>query len=170
MRLWVGPDGQLINLDDGEEMAHSWAVCIGAADYGLDPEPVADHRRKFDAGEVDLDYDLLITMAEMAGWSRISRDAKGTSLAISGSSIENCRAALKAVRPFGLNANSFYLEIEVIDGNVLRRSHCDLSTASALSRFEKFGVHPPMKTYTWPITDNELLCAWTNTQLVAPKF
>lgn len=154
MRLWIGPDGERIDLDE-TDMSHSLAVARDPARYGLAPDPIERHLADFEAGENDLDYETLIAMAEMKGWVRVSRDADfGSLLAVSASDERTARRALAAL--FDGLVPALLLEIERIEDGKLKRSFRDLDEDAALAFVVK-GRLPPKREHVTEVDTPELL-------------
>lgn len=153
MRLWVGPEGERIELDE-RDMPHSVAVARDPARYGLAPDPIERHLADFEAGENNLDYETLIAMAEMKGWVRVSRDAFGSLLAVSASDERTARRALAAL--FDGPVPALLLEIERIEDGKLKRSFRDLDEDAALA-FVVRGRLPPKREHVTEVDTPELL-------------
>jgi hypothetical protein len=114
-RMWLGPEGQSINLDN-PWMSHHDYVIDHSATFGLDDTSEANGY----AG--DYDVNVIDALAEENGWVRISADITdvraSSGILISASSIGDVRRALK-----WLFDHSYYpehLEIEVEEVNMGR--------------------------------------------------
>jgi len=154
MRLWIGPDGERIDLD-GMDISHSMAVVRDAVLYGLDPDPLDRHWAEVEAGDADLDFDTVIVLAEMTGWVRVSRDAAKGALAVSASSEKHARRGLASVVGDGL-PGPVQLEIEALGGGVIERCFRNLDAEEALAFLDK-GRLSPARSYATPVAVTALL-------------
>ena len=121
-RLWVGPDGETLDCDE-MDMSHALGVVTYPERFGL--SCFADRLRESFESD-DFDFDLVIALAERAGWARVSRDATAAStVAISAATP---RAAARAVgvlsRHHGIVAARIDVEISLVaDGRLLQTYH-----------------------------------------------
>lgn len=123
MRLWISPDHERIDLDDLDDgISHSIMVVDNPALYGIDPVSMQDYMRSINNEETDeiFDYDAVITLAEMDGWVRVSRDAANGRLAISASKALTARRAVRKLEEDGFYIGSVDLHFEWIVGGVIR--------------------------------------------------
>lgn len=137
MRLWIGPEGEMVDLDL-EDRPHSLAVAQDPERFGLAPGPLVDHLAECDDPDLDVefDYDTVILLAETKGWTRISRDATAGTLAVSAASETAARRAIRLLEGRGHGSLAFEVEIERFDGGFVRRSlhRMDMRQAAAFMR------------------------------------
>jgi hypothetical protein len=132
MRLWISPELEKIEINDG--ISHSMTVVDDPLRYGLDPIAVADYMRLVNDGDADVqfDFDAVITLAEMAGWVRISGYdfSDGREIALSTSDARPARRVLRAMREDGLSfEGGVALEFErILNGRIIME-HRSLDTA-----------------------------------------
>jgi hypothetical protein len=132
MRLWISPELETIEIADGD--SHSMTIVEDPQRYDLDPVAVAEYMRLVNDGDADVqfDFDAVITLAEMAGWVRISgyAAADGDETALSAS---DARSARKAVRSMKEAGHPFHhglaLEFERIQNGRIVMEHRSLSAA-----------------------------------------
>lgn len=134
MRLWISPELEKIEIADGE--SHSKTIVEDPLRFDLDPAAVADYMRVVNDGDADVqfDFDAVITLAEMAGWVRLSGDLAGTGIGELAVSAGDARSARKALRGLQEEGHSFAggigLEFERIHGNSIVSEHRSLDEAS----------------------------------------
>lgn len=157
MRLWIGPDNEIIDLDE-DDLPHSLSVTGDPALFGLDPGPVARHMAEIETPgrDLDFDYDTIIVLAEMNGWVRVSRDASKGQAAVSASSTRQARRAIAHLMELAPGSPAIDLEIERIDGVHVDRLFCSLS-ADETARFVRLGSLPACRKYRTNVEDIGLL-------------
>lgn len=157
MRLWIGPDDEIIDLDDEDE-PHSLFVAKRPERFGLREAPVSAHLAALQAPGCDceFDYDTVIVMAEMNGWVRMSRDASKGAAAVSASDPRHARRAIKLLAGLAPGFMSVDLEIERIDRDCVVRSLRRLPPDEVV-RFMDKGILSPERTYSTAIAEPSLL-------------
>lgn len=159
MRLWIGPDDEIIDLDVDYE-SHSLAVANEPDRFGLLAGPVRQHMEDIadPDGDRDFDYDTVIVMAETKGWVRLSRDAMKGSAAVSASDPAHARRALRKLLRDAPGFVSVDLEIERFEGNAVIRSMRMLGPEETLA-FVRHGKLPDTDAYSTPVAEPLLLAA-----------
>lgn len=134
MRLWFSPELEKIEIADGD--SHSMTIIENPLRFDLDPAAVADYMRVANDGDADVqfDFDAVITLAEMAGWVRLSGELAGTGIGELAVSAGDARSARKALRGLQEECHSFAgsvgLELERIHGSSIVSEHRSLDEAS----------------------------------------
>lgn len=120
-RLWIGPDGRMLDCDD-LDLSHSMTVVNSPIDFGLGH--LAGRLARMVESE-DFDFDHVIAMAERNGWTRTSRDAAGGALIAVSSGSGRCAAtALRRLKAsHGFVPDLVDVEISDLDERRLVQSY-----------------------------------------------
>ncbi len=154
MRLWISPELEKIEIADGD--SHSMTIVEDPLRFDLDPAAVADYMRLVNDGDSDVqfDFDAVITLAEMAGWVRISAYLPGIGGSQMGLSAPDARRARKALRSMQEDGHSFAggvgLEFERIQGKAIVSEHRSLD-AAAVDLFIQRGRLPMAQRGSIPV-------------------
>ena len=153
MRFWISPTLEKIEIFDGK--GHSMTVVDDPERYGLDAAAVAAYMQKINDVDADFEFDYLtvITLAEMAGWVRTSRDGDSGrgEIAVSASDVRRARKAVRDLQADGYEfPGGIKLEIESISGNAIVSQYRVLDT-DAVDLFTQSGRLPMARCYTTPI-------------------
>lgn len=126
-RLWLGPSGQVAELD--EDKSHADWVRENHETVGLTPDELEACTNRIDTepGETIFYSDLLIAFAEQHGWVRVSRDATFmTPLALSGSSLQTIRRGALWLSERGCLGNHIDVEVDTVADGMVRTQHHNL--------------------------------------------
>jgi len=135
-RLWLGPLGEVIDLDEDGD-SHSAYIVHNEDVFGIGDQTMADATNNDD----DLNYDLLIAAAEARGWVRISRDAggnNGQAVAISARDARGIAYGLRWLEKNAFVVRMLQAEVETLSGTSVNRRYFQLS-GEALERFRRRG-------------------------------
>jgi hypothetical protein len=144
MRLWISPELEKIEIEDGG--SHSTTIVDDPLRYGLDPVAVADYMREINDEDADaqFDFETVISLAEMAGWVRTSRDGarQDGEIAISACDVRRARKAIRSLIEDGHHfPGGIKLHIERIEGSLIVSEYRDLD-GEALDLFLHNGRLP----------------------------
>ena len=158
MRLWIGPDNEMVDLDL-VDLPHSFYVAENPDRFGLAPGIVKAHMEKaFSSdGDFDFDYDTVIVMAEMNGWVRVSRDATSSGqAAVSASCEKDAQRAIIFLSGIAPGFTGADVEIERLVGSRVERTFASLSPDDTI-RFMKHGVLKNAHRFASEVGDPDLL-------------
>ena len=154
-RLWISPDGEVIDCDD-LQLSHGMTVARHPVRFGLPAEHFDAHLAAIDAGEdLEFDFDAAIALAQGNGWVRIAHDSRNY-LTFSAGSTKAAQNASRVVLARGVVIDELDLEIARVEEDRIVSFFYRLDYPQT-GMFLRFGRLPRGSRHEMPLGSPELV-------------
>lgn len=154
-RLWVAPDGEVIDCDD-LQLSHGMTVARHPVRFGLPADHFDAHLAAIDAGEdLEFDFDAAIALAQGNGWVRIAHDSRDH-LTFGAGTTKAAQNAVRVVQASGVVIDELDLEIARVEEDRIVSFFYRLDYVQA-GMFMRFGRLPKGSRHEMPLVTPELV-------------